>query len=526
MLEKINPTGTVAWQNLRDHFFEMQFSKMQDLFSEDPERAHKFHVKWNDFIVDFSKNRISNKTLDLLASLAEEISLKQAINDLFAGEKINETEQRAVLHTALRKQSLGGNEVSETLNKIEIFSKAVIEGKLVGSTGKSFTDVINLGIGGSDLGPKMVVEALRDYTNHLRSHFISNIDKDTINRILKDLNPETTLVVVVSKSFGTIETLTNAEIIKKWILDNHLKTQNHIVAVSSNVEKAMTFGINSENIFPMWDWVGGRYSLWSAVGLSISLNLGFNQFKELLEGAFEMDHHFENTPFKENIPVVLGLLSVWYNNFYGFETEAIIPYADCLQKLPSYLQQVIMESNGKNVGRDGNPVNYETGTIIWGEVGTNSQHAFFQLFHQGTKIIPTDFIGFIEPFEKSEMHDLLMANFFAQTEALMNGKEGGVFAENNAIDENAAFKSFRGNRPSNTILIQKLKPKTLGSLLAMYEHKTFVQGVIWNIYSFDQFGVEYGKKLAETISKEIKQNNLGEHDSSTYFLLDTYLKNR
>lgn len=525
MLEKLNPTGTLAWQNLRDHFFDLQFVKMQDLFAEDSERAQKFHVKWNDFILDFSKNRISEKTIKLLVDLAKEVSLDKAIEAMFSGKEINETEKRAVLHTALRSNNLK-DEVSETLNKIETFSNRVINRELVGSKGKPFTDIINLGIGGSDLGPKMVVEALVDYKNHLNSHFISNIDSDTISRKLKSLNPETTLVILVSKSFGTIETLKNAEIVRDWLLSNGMNTEKHLVAVSSNIEKSISFGIHPENIFPMWDWVGGRFSLWSAVGLSISLNLGFSNFKQLLDGAYEMDKHFRTSSFEKNIPVILALISIWYNNFFGFETEAVVPYADCMKTVPSYLQQVIMESNGKNINREGFPVNYETGTIIWGEVGTNSQHAFFQLFHQGTKIIPTDFVGFIEPFQKSELHDLLMANFFAQTEALMNGKDGGIFAENNENDQNAAFKSFRGNRPSNTILIQKLTPKTLGSFLAMYEHKTFVQGVIWNIYSFDQFGVEYGKKLAENIAEEFKTRKVGNHDSSTTFLLETFLKRK
>lgn len=523
MLEKINPTGTVAWQNLRAHFSDMQYSKMQELFSLDSNRVLDFHIKWNEFIIDFSKNRITKQTLNLLIDLAKEVSLEKAIDEMFSGKNINETENRAVLHTALRDKNNSNTEIKDTLKRIEKFSNEVINGSFLGSTGKPISDVVNLGIGGSDLGPKMVVEALADYKNHLNTHFISNIDNDTINRTLKKLNPETTLVIVVSKSFGTVETLLNAEVLKNWILSHGLKIEDHFVAVSSNTKKAIDFGVEKDHVFPMWDWVGGRYSLWSAVGLSISLNLGYEKFNELLEGAFEMDHHFKNTPLNENIPVVLALLSVWYNNFFGFQTEAVIPYADSLQSLPGYLQQVIMESNGKNISREGYPVNYETGTIIWGEVGTNSQHAFFQLFHQGTKIIPADFIGFIKPYETSEMHDLLMANFFAQTEALMNGKDGGDYSENTILEPNAAFKSFRGNKPSNTILIQKLTPKTLGSLLAMYEHKTFVQGVIWNIYSFDQFGVEYGKELAQTISEEIKQNKLGSHDSSTEFLIKTYL---
>nr|WP_297308177.1 glucose-6-phosphate isomerase [uncultured Flavobacterium sp.] len=524
MFENTNPTGTVAWHKLRDHFFEMQSVKIQDLFAGDTERVEKFHIQWNDFILDFSKNKIEQKTLNLLIELANEVSLKDAIKAKFSGKFINQTEKRAVLHTALRDKNCQ-EEVAVTLKKIEEFTNDVISGKLLGTSNKKFTDVVNIGIGGSDLGPKIVVESLVDYKNHLNIHYISNIDFDTITRKLNEINPETTLIIIVSKSFGTIETLKNAEIVKNWLIKNGMKTENHIVAVSSNLEKSIAFGIKAENIFHMWDWVGGRFSLWSAVGLSISLSLGFTNFKQLLEGAYEMDEHFKETPFNKNIPVVLALLSVWYNNFFNYETEAIIPYSDNMKSLPAYLQQVIMESNGKNINRDGIPVNYETGTIIWGEVGTNSQHAFFQLFHQGTKVIPTDFIGFIEPFNKSELHDLLMANFFAQTEALMNGKDGGIIAENNENDENAAFKSFKGNKPSNTILIKKLTPKTLGSLLAMYEHKTFVQGVIWNIYSFDQFGVEYGKKLAENIFSEIKNNDIGIHDCSTTFLLKKYLNN-
>jgi len=526
MLEKINPTGTLAWQNLRAHFIKMQETRIQDLFESDPERVNKFHVKWNDFTVDFSKNRITEETLKLLCDLANDVSLKNAINDLFSRVKINETENRAVSHTDLRDQNKPITEVVHALNKIEAFSNKIINQQLLGSTGKPFTDIVNLGIGGSDLGPKMVVEALVDYKNHLNSHFISNIDYDTISRKLKELNPETTLVIIVSKSFGTIETLKNAEIVKEWILSNGLKTENHLVSVSANVEKSIAFGVLPDNVFPMWDWVGGRFSLWSSVGLSISLSLGFSNFQMLLEGAFELDEHFKSAPFDKNIPVVLALISIWYNNFYQLETEAIIPYADCLQKLPNYLQQVIMESNGKNVSRQGFPVNYQTGTIIWGEIGTNSQHAFFQLFHQGTKIIPTDFIGFIHPFKDSQMHNLLMANFFAQTEALMNGKNDGEFIENNESNPTEAFKTFKGNRPSNTFLIKKLTPKTLGSLLAIYEHKTFVQGIIWNIFSFDQFGVEYGKVLAENIFEEIKTEKIKKHDGSTAFLLDVFLQNK
>lgn len=525
-LAKQNPTETEAWQNLRQHFYDIQFTKMQKLFEENPKRVEDFHIRWNDFLLDFSKNRITDTTLNLLVDLAEEMKLKEGIDALVEGKEINETEGRKVLHTDLRKcKEVQSEEVRSALNQMKEFVSNVLSGTFKGTTGKAFTDVINIGIGGSDLGPKLVTEALADYKKHLNLHYISNIDNDSIECLKKQLNPETTLIVVVSKSFTTLETIRNANIFKDWILSNGLKTQNHLVAVSSNIEEAVGYGIASESIFPMWDYVGGRYSLWSTVGLSTALSVGFDQFEELLQGAYEMDQHFINTPFKQNIPVILALLSVWYNNFFCFETEAVVPYVDKLKMLPAYLQQVIMESNGKNVDRFGNPVNYETGTIIWGEVGTNSQHAFFQLFHQGTKIIPTDFIGFVNPFFSSDLHDLLMANFFAQTEALMNGKEGSYHTDEHN-DKNAKYKEFKGNRPSNTILINKLTPKTLGSLLAMYEHKTFVQGYIWNIYSFDQFGVEYGKVLANNIKAELKNNAIKQHDCSTSFLLNHYLKNR
>ncbi|HUH25835.1 MAG TPA: glucose-6-phosphate isomerase [Flavobacterium sp.] len=525
-LTKQNPTETQAWQKLRTHFYEMQFVTMQQLFEEKPNRVHDFHIKWNDFLVDFSKNRITTQTMDLLVDLANELHLKDGINALVTGEIINETENRKVLHTDLRKPTnLQSQEVTKALKQMKSFTGKVLSGEIKGTTNKPFTDVINIGIGGSDLGPKLVTEALADYKNHLNIHYISNIDNDSIECLKKKLNPETTLIVIVSKSFTTLETISNANIFKNWLVEHQLQTQQHLVAVSSNINEAVAYGISEDNVFPMWDYVGGRYSLWSAVGLSTALSIGFDQFEELLNGAHEMDEHFIHTPFNQNIPVILALLSVWYNNFYCFETEAVIPYVDKLKMLPAYLQQVVMESNGKNVDRLGNPVNYETGTIVWGEVGTNSQHAFFQLFHQGTKIIPTDFIGFINPFYPSDLHDLLMANFFAQTEALLNGKEGSYHTDENN-DANAKYKEFKGNRPSNTILIHKLTPKTLGSLLAMYEHKTFVQGYIWNIYSFDQFGVEYGKVLANNIKAELKEEHIKQHDCSTTFLLNQYLQNK
>lgn len=525
-LLKINPTETESWRKLREHFYEMQFVKMQQLFKENPERVNEFTILWNDFLVDFSKNRISDKTLDLLVELAEELGLKNGIASLINGDEINETEGRKVLHTDLRKNGDGqSEEINAVLQQLKVFTEDVISGTLKGSTGKAFTDIVNIGIGGSDLGPKLVTESLADYKNHLKVHYISNIDNDSIECLKQKLDAETTLIIVVSKSFTTLETIRNADLLKNWLLKHDLRTQQHLVAVSSNVEEAVKYGIEPKNIFPMWDYVGGRYSLWSAVGLSTALSVGFEHFSKLLEGAHEMDVHFTETPFKRNIPVVLALLSVWYNNFYCFETEAVIPYADKLRMLPAYLQQVVMESNGKNIDRSGNTVNYETGTIVWGEVGTNSQHAFFQLFHQGTKIIPSDFIGFVNPFYPGDLHDLLMANFFAQTEALMNGKEGSYHTDD-VNDLNAVYKSFDGNRPSNTILIKKLTPKSLGSLLAMYEHKTFVQGYIWNIYSFDQFGVEYGKVLANNIKAELYERKIKKHDDSTAFLLGHYLRNK
>ena len=417
------------------------------------------------------------------------------------------------------------------------FCNEVISGQRKGFTGKAFTDIVNIGIGGSDLGPAMVVEALQFYKNHLNVHFVSNVDGDHVNEIIKNINPETTLFVIASKTFTTQETLSNAETIREWFLKTASQNdvEKHFVAVSTNIQKVTEFGINPANIFPMWDWVGGRFSLWSAVGLSISLAIGFDNFDELLHGAHEMDNHFKNETFDKNIPVVLALLSIWYNNFFGAESEALIPYTQYLQKLAPYLQQGIMESNGKSIGRDGKPVNYQTGTIIWGEPGTNSQHAFFQLIHQGTKLIPTDFIGFVEPlYGNQDHHDKLMSNFFAQTEALLNGKTAAQvsaeFEKQNITGDKAdfllPFKVFTGNKPTNTILIQKLTPKSLGSLVALYEHKIFVQGVIWNIFSYDQWGVELGKQLANSILEEIHSGVVKKHDSSTEFLLNHFLKNK
>ena len=542
-LQNTNPTSTKAWQKLRNHFYDMQNSSIKEMFANDSQRAEKYSIQWNDFLVDYSKNNINQETVNLLLELADEVGLKNAIESYFSGDTINETENRAVLHTALRANSNdtvfvdGINVIPEVFSvkeSIQLFSNDVISGTKKGYTNKAFTDVVNIGIGGSDLGPAMVVEALQFYSNHLNVHFVSNVDGDHVNEIIKKLNPETTLFVIVSKTFTTQETLSNAETIREWFLKSAKQedVSKHFVAVSTNIEKVTNFGINPNNIFPMWDWVGGRFSLWSAVGLTISLAVGFDNFDKLLNGANKMDIHFKETSFDKNIPVVLALISVWYNNFFGAESEAIIPYTQYLQKLAPYLQQGIMESNGKSIGRDGIPVNYQTGTIIWGEPGTNSQHAFFQLIHQGTKLIPTDFIGYKKSlYGNKDHHDKLMSNFFAQTEALLMGKSeeqvADEFVKNNLSKEQSEFllpyKVFKGDNPTNTLLINQLTPESLGSLIALYEHKIFVQGIIWNIFSYDQWGVELGKQLATSILEEINAKSLKNHDSSTFFLLKNYI---
>ncbi|CAM4043232.1 glucose-6-phosphate isomerase [Flavobacterium jumunjinense] len=538
-----NPTNSVAWKKLEAHFEEIKNLSMKEMFSSDSARAEKFHIEWNDFIVDYSKNKITQETIDLLLELANEIGLKKAIEGYFSGEIINQTENRAVLHTALRateneKVYVEGKnivpEIFEVKKSIEVFTNEIVEGKRKGFTGKSFTDVVNIGIGGSDLGPAMIVEGLQYYKNHLNVHFVSNVDGDHVNEVLKKINPETTLFVIVSKTFTTQETLSNAETIREWFLQEAKleDVAKHFVAVSTNIKNVTEFGIAKENIFPMWDWVGGRFSLWSAVGLSISLSVGYDNFNKLLKGANKMDNHFKEAPFEDNIPVILAMLSIWYNNFFNAETEAIIPYTQYLQKLAPYLQQGIMESNGKSVGRDGKLVNYQTGTIIWGEPGTNSQHAFFQLIHQGTKLIPTDFIGFKKSLHGNKgHHDKLMSNFFAQTEALLMGKnenkvreelnEAGMSSER--ADYLLPFKVFQGDKPTNTLLIDKLSPESLGALVALYEHKIFVQGIVWNIFSYDQWGVELGKQLANSILTELNDKKINTHDSSTNFLLRKYI---
>ncbi|AWX44259.1 Glucose-6-phosphate isomerase [Flagellimonas maritima] len=538
-LPKIDPTTTKAWEKLSRHYQDTKNQHLRKLFTADKERGKLFVIHWNDFLVDYSKNRITQQTMSLLLELAEEVGLKNAIKAYFKGDEINQTERRAVLHTALRAKKSdevhvdGKNivpEVYEVREKIKVFSEGVISGDRRGYSNKKFTDVVNIGIGGSDLGPAMVVEALKFYKNHLRMHFVSNVDGDHVHEILKELNPETTLFVVVSKTFTTQETLSNAITIKKWFLENGSQEDiaKHFVAVSTNTQKIKDFGISADNVFPMWDWVGGRFSLWSAVGISISLSIGYDNYAELLSGANEMDVHFKETAFSKNIPIVLALVGIWYNNFYNAETEAIIPYTQYLNRFSAYLQQGIMESNGKSTDRSGNSINYETGTIIWGEPGTNSQHAFFQLIHQGTKLIPVDFIGFKESLHgDKDHHNKLLANFFAQTEALMNGKTKDEVKEELQEQEFTAkeieallpFKIFQGNKPTNTILISKLTPKSLGSLIALYEHKIFVQGIIWNIFSYDQWGVELGKQLAKSTLSDIEGSEIGNHDSSTLNLL-------
>lgn len=545
-LKATNPTTTNAWSKLQSHFETLKSKHLKELFSEDQNRAKDLTVKWEDFYADFSKNRITKETIELLTQLANEVDLKDAISKYFNGEVINETEGRAVAHTALRAPKNtevfveGVNiipGIHDVKEKIKNFTAQVVGGVHKGYSGKTITDVVNIGIGGSDLGPAMVVDALQFYKNHLNTHFVSNVDGDHYNEIIKKLNPETTLFVIVSKTFTTQETLSNANSIRAWFLQSQPQeaVSKHFVAVSTNIESVKAFGIDEANIFPMKDWVGGRFSLWSAVGLSISLALGYDHFSKLLEGAHKMDEHFRTADFNENIPVISALLTIWYNNFFASESEAVIPYTQYLNQFATYLQQGIMESNGKSIDRAGNKVNYQTGTLIWGEPGTNSQHAFFQLIHQGTKLIPADFIGFIESLHgNKDHHDKLMSNYFAQTEALMNGKTNTeVRSELKAqktsqkeIEALVPFKVFEGNKPTTSLLVKKLTPESLGKLIAMYEHKIFVQGIVWNIYSYDQFGVELGKQLAKSILNELNDDKKSSnHDSSTQNLVEFYKKN-
>jgi glucose-6-phosphate isomerase len=545
LLDKINPTETLAWKKLQSHFRTMKKKHMRDMFQKDSKRFSRFTLAFEDITVDFSKNIISGKTLKLLLELAQECRVKDAIERMFSGDKINETEGRAVLHVALRNRAnipiyVDGKdvmpEVKAVLAQMQRFSDNVISGEWRGYSGKVISDIVNIGIGGSDLGPLMVTEALQPYRKeHLRAHFVSNVDGTHITETLKKLSPEKTLFLIASKTFTTQETMRNAHTARRWFLDtaqDEAFIKNHFVAISTNTDEVAKFGIDPSHMFRFWDWVGGRYSLWSAVGLSIACSLGFGNFLALLEGAYAMDTHFRTTPFGKNIPVILALIGVWYGSFFGAETEAILPYDQYMHKVPAYFQQGNMESNGKSVDRAGKKVAYQTGPIIWGQPGTNGQHAFYQLIHQGTKLVPCDFIApALSHNPVADHHRILLSNFFAQTEALMKGKtEQEVLAElksSGMSDEKikllAPFKVFHGNIPTNSILFRKLTPRTLGSLIALYEHKIFVQGILWNIYSFDQWGVELGKQLVNNILPELSGENIvSAHDSSTNGLINRY----
>lgn len=534
-----------AWQALEAQYESTKNIHMRDLFAADPQRFAKFSLRFKDILLDFSKNRIVTETLELLIALARQAELEAWIAKMFQGDKINTTENRAVLHIALRNRTnrpiyADGEDVMPKVNSVlahmRAFSQSVRSGQWCGYTGKAITDVVNIGIGGSDLGPVMVTEALKPYASaHLNVHFVSNIDGTHVVETLKPLNPATTLLIIASKTFTTQETLTNAHTAREWLLKalhNEAAIAKHFVAISTNAELVAQFGIDTDNMFEFWDWVGGRYSLWSAIGLPIAIYIGMDHFEDLLSGAHEMDRHFSETPLEQNMPVILGLLGIWYNNFFGAQTHAILPYDQYLHRFPSYFQQGDMESNGKNVTRTGAGIDYSTGPIIWGEPGTNGQHAFYQLIHQGTKLIPCDFIAPMTSHNPiGNHHKILLSNFFAQGEALMNGKtEAQTRAEleatgmgNDQLQYLLPHKVFAGNRPSNSILFDKLTPHTLGALIALYEHKIFVQGIIWNINSFDQWGVELGKQLAKTILPELEDDQqVANHDSSTNGLINYY----
>ncbi|MDT9587598.1 MAG: glucose-6-phosphate isomerase [Candidatus Arsenophonus melophagi] len=544
-MKNINPSLTEAWQELEQHYQDIKNIHLRDLFSNDADRFDKYSLIFNNqILVDFSKNRITDDTMRKLLNLARETKLSCAINSMFSAEKINRTEDRAVLHIALRNRSNRSikfdgidimPQVNAVLDKMHCFSDRVINGEWKGYTGKEITDVVNIGIGGSDLGPCMVTEALRPYKNHLNMHFVSNVDGSHIAETLQKVNPERTLFLIASKTFTTQETMTNALTARKWFLDiakDTTQISKHFVALSTNKQEVAAFGIDMHNMFEFWDWVGGRYALWSAIGLSIVLSIGFHNFEKLLSGAHAMDCHFSMATFKNNIPVILALIGIWYNNFFSTETEAILPYDQYFHRFVAYVQQVNMESNGKDVDRNGKKVSYQTGPIIWGEAGTNGQHAFYQLIHQGTKLIPCDFIAPVLSHNPLSDHHLkLMSNFFAQTEALAFGKnlleteaEFKVSVhDSDTVASIALYKIFQGNRPSNSILINQITPYTLGALIAMYEHKIFVQGAILNIFSFDQWGVEIGKKLADRILPELTtQTKINSHDTSTNGLINCF----
>ena len=545
MLPKINPTTTKTWPVLTTHFEQVKDLHLIDLFKADPKRFEEFSIQEGDILVDFSKNRITKRTLVLLLTLAFEMKLPEAIEQMFSGEVINKTEERAVLHTALRNRTNQPilvdekdimPEVNQVLLQIQQFSNQLTSGQLLGYTGKPITNIVNIGIGGSDLGLVMTTEALKPYWQpNINTYFVSNVDGTHIAETLKKVDPETTLFIIASKSFTTQETMTNARTARQWFLNTAKEEKavaKHFVAVSTNAKGVQQFGIAPENMFVFWDWVGGRYSLSSAIGLAIACTIGYKNFEGLLDGLHAMDQHFRTTPLEKNLPVILGLIGVWYNNFFGAETEAIFPYDQYLHRFAAHFQQVNMESNGKYVDRNGESVNYQTGPILWGEPGTNGQHAFYQLIHQGTKMIPCDFIApAISHNPLGDHHDKLLANFFAQTEALMMGMSMEEVVEDleqagktpDEIMELAPFKVFKGNIPTNSIFIKKITPYTLGQLIALYEHKIFVQGVIWNIYSFDQWGVQLGKLLAKKILPELEDNKpITTHDGSTRGLINQY----
>jgi glucose-6-phosphate isomerase len=545
VLTKINPAKTEAWNNLKRHYKAMKAKHMRDLFQEDPSRFSRFSLRFGDILVDYSKNIITEETIGHLLTLAEECQVKDAAEKMFTGDKINETEERAVLHVALRNRSnfpieVDGKdvmpEVNAVLGQMKKFSEKILSGEWKGYTGKPIADIVNIGIGGSDLGPAMVTHALKPYWKpHIRAHFVSNVDGTHVAETLKRISPETTLFLIASKTFTTQETITNALTARQWFL-NSAKDASHIgrhfAAISTNVGEVKKFGIDPENMFRFWDWVGGRYSLWSAIGLPIACTVGFENFLQLLEGAHAMDKHFREAPYERNIPVLLALLGIWYTNFFGAATEAILPYDQYMERFPAYFQQGNMESNGKHVDRKGRKISYQTGPVIWGEPGTNGQHAFYQLIHQGTRLVPCDFLApAVSHNPLGEHHPILVSHFLAQTEALMKGKtreealqelkkEG---MKGKQIRRVLPYRVFGGNRPTNSILFRQLTPLTLGSLIAVYEHKIFVQGVIWNIFSFDQWGVELGKQLAKSILAELKGDGLiTTHDSSTNGLINTF----
>jgi len=545
VLDKKTPVNTDAWSKLHEHYEVMKHVHMRDMFHDDSRRFEKFSLQFEDIFVDFSKNIITAETLSLLRALAEEMNVRTSIEEMFSGERINETEDRPVLHVALRNRSdnplmVDGRDVmpdvNAVLDQMKTFADKVAGGQWKGFSGQAITDIVNIGIGGSDLGPVMVTEALKSYAKpNLNVHFVSNIDGSHIAETLKRLSPDTTLFMIASKTFTTQETMTNAHTARQWFLAaakeaEHVK--KHFVALSTNKTKVIEFGIDPGNMFVFWDWVGGRYSLWSAIGLSIACSIGFENFIQLLEGAHAMDRHFRETSIEKNIPVTLALISIWYNNFFGAQTEAILPYDQYMHRFAAYFQQAYMESNGKDVDRTGRPVEYETSQIIWGEPGTNGQHSFYQMIHQGRKLIPCDFIAPARSHNQlGNHHAILLSNFFAQTEALMKGKTKAEVIEelrasgksDDKIERLAPFKVFQGNRPTNSMLVKEITPRSLGSLIAMYEHKIFVQGIIWNIFSFDQWGVELGKQLANRILPELQSDSpVSSHDSSTNGLINLY----